>query len=34
MNGLWWNGWQRGLVEVLRARAKRNQKPVLWGWQL
>jgi hypothetical protein len=28
------NGWQKALVAVLRARAKRDRKPVLWGGDL
>lgn len=35
MIGLYvWSSWQRALVAALRARAKRNQKPILWGNQL
>ena len=29
-----WIGWQRALVRVLRARVKRDRKPVLWGGDL
>jgi hypothetical protein len=29
-----WGVWQRALVKALKARAKRNQKPVEWGGAL
>lgn len=28
------DGWQKALVKALRARAKRDRKPVLWGGDL